>query len=222
VTDSTDAVVPAAVVEIVETGTRVRRAQSTNDLGQYVFPILAPGRYELTATKTGFHKAALTELTIEVAKSYVQNFRLEVGEVDQTVQVVAGAKVELQTVDATIGNVLSGQSLLLLPTFTRQANELLTLQPGVTPGKPNSPVNIGVTGALRDQTTVVLDGLDVTAIFGDSTGTFMYLGMEGVDEFRVGGQPECHIRAWRRWSNFDCGPPRLERSARGAVLLPAK
>jgi hypothetical protein len=145
ITDATGAIVPGASVELLETGTGVSRSSISNDAGQYVFPNVSPGAYKLTASKTGFHAATVANLPVEVAKSYVQDFRLEVGAIEQAVEVASGARVELQTADATVGNVFSGQSLLALPTFTRQANELLILQPGWTPGKPGSPVNFGVT-----------------------------------------------------------------------------
>jgi hypothetical protein len=74
------------------------------------------------------------------------------------VEVVA-SQAGLQTTDSTVGNVLAGKSLLLLPTFTRQANELLTVQPGVSP--------LGsVTGARRDQNAFTLDGIDSATIGG--------------------------------------------------------
>jgi hypothetical protein len=179
VTDAAGAVVPGVVVQSVEAATGIRHSATANEAGQYVFLNVASGRYTLTVSKPGFRDAELAELVVEVAKSYVQNFTLEVGEINQSIQVTATAAVELQTADATIGNVLAGRSLLLLPTFTRDANELLTLQPGVTPGKPGSPGNYGVTGALRDQSTTTLDGLDVSNMWGDPN-TFLYLGAHHV------------------------------------------
>ncbi|MFH1572918.1 MAG: hypothetical protein ABIG68_02990, partial [Acidobacteriota bacterium] len=66
-----------------------------------------------------------------------------------------------------------------LPIFTRQVNELLTIQPGATPAGE-------VTGARRDQSTFSLDGLDVTNNSVGGTGTFMYMGVDSIEEFRVG------------------------------------
>ncbi|MCS7315924.1 MAG: hypothetical protein RMI94_08590 [Bryobacterales bacterium] len=93
--------------------------------------------------------------------------------------VTAEARAELQTVDARVGNVLSGRSLPVLPTITRKANELLTLQPGVTPDGQ-------VTGARNDQSTFPLDGIDVTNQSVGGLTTYRYLGIESVEEFRVG------------------------------------
>src|SRR5262249_14310241 len=131
-----------------------------------------------TVTKMGFRTAALAQIQVEVAKSYIQEFHLELGAVAERIDVVAQGKVELQTADATVGNVLSGKSLLLLPTFTRRANELLTVQPGVMPSGE-------VTGARSDQSTFSVDGIDATNQWGDP-GTYVYLGLESVEEFRVG------------------------------------
>src|SRR5258707_1920393 len=53
VTDSTGAIVPRALVELLESGKGSSRSQSSNDSGQYVFPNVPPGRYKLTASKAG-------------------------------------------------------------------------------------------------------------------------------------------------------------------------
>ncbi len=179
VADSTGAVVPGAVVEFVETGTKATRQQTTNVAGQYIFPSVPPGDYQLKATLRGFRTASVQQFKVEVAKSYIQDFRLEVGEVAETVEVSAEVRTELQTIDSTVGNTLSGKSLPMLPTITRLANELLALQPGVTPGGE-------VTGARGDQSTFALDGIDVTNQSVGGLGTYMYLGVESVEEFRVG------------------------------------
>jgi len=178
VRDSSAAVVPAAVVELLETGTKAKRQQATNVAGQYVFPSVPPGDYEITVTMTGFRAASMPQLKVEVTKSYTMDFTLEVGQVAETVEVNAELRTELQTVDATVGNVLSGRTLGLMPALTRTANELLALQPGVVPGSGE------VTGARNDQSTFALDGIDVTNQSIGGLGTYMYLGIEGVEEFR--------------------------------------
>ncbi len=179
VKDPSSALIPGATVELLEVGTKVLRQQTTGSTGQFFFPSLPPGQYELKVTAPGFRTATIHDLRVEVARSYTQEVTLEIGAVTETVAVVAEARAELQTVDATVGNVLSGRSLPILPTFTRQANELLTLQPGVTPDGQ-------VTGARNDQTTFALDGIDVTNQSVGGLGTYVYLGIESVEEFRVG------------------------------------
>lgn len=179
VNDGSGAAVPGATVELTSKATGTTMKQTTNAVGQYTLANVAPGEYELKVTAQGFRAATVGNLKVEVSKSYTQNFTLEVGQVTETVAVTAEARVELQTVDATVGNTITAKALPYLPTFTRQVNELLTLQPGATPAGE-------VTGARRDQSTFTLDGIDVTNQSVGGLGTYMYMSVEGVEEFRVG------------------------------------
>jgi hypothetical protein len=82
-------------------------------------------------------------------------------------------------VDATSATVIPGKALPTMPLFTRQVNELLTAQPGTNPSSGE------VTGSRNDQSTFTLDGIDVTNNNTGGTGTFFYLGVEGIEEFRA-------------------------------------
>src|SRR4029077_4013762 len=91
---------------------------------------------------------------------------LDLGQVTETVTVSTEARVELQTTDAQVGDVIGGTTLSRLPTLTRDASELLTLQPGTTPY--DTPANGGfgnnggtVAGARSDQKSNFLDGVDI-------------------------------------------------------------
>ncbi|MBI3210138.1 MAG: carboxypeptidase regulatory-like domain-containing protein [Candidatus Solibacter usitatus] len=178
VLDPTGAAVTIAAVELTSSATAAIQKQNVNSSGQFVFPSVAPGEYSLKVTAAGFRVAKVEALRVEVTKSYVQDIRLEVGSLVETVEVVADARTELQTVDSTIGSVIPGKALPTMPLFTRTVNELLTVQPGTTPAGE-------VTGARNDQSTLTLDGIDVTNNSTGGTGSFMYLGVEGIGEFRV-------------------------------------
>ena len=178
VTDASGGAVPAASVELSDKKTGTVLAQTSNNVGQYIFPSVPPGDYQLKVTAPGFRQLVVGDLKVLVAKNYVQNMALEVGQVTEAITVSAEATAELQTVDATVGAVISARELPLLPTFTRRANELLTLQPGTTPAGE-------VTGARADQSTFSLDGLDVTNQSVGGLETYMYIGIEGIQEFRV-------------------------------------
>jgi hypothetical protein len=184
--------VAAAEVELRNVATGHVRQHASNSLGHYVFSPVLPGEYALGVRMRGFRQASVSNLKIEVAKSYSFDVRLEVGDVSETVNVVAGARIELQKTDATIGNVVQGKSLLALPSLERSAVEFLTLQPGTTPEAGDGDMgNRGgaVTGARTDQSTFTLDGIDITE---NSTGggagfrTMIPVPVESVEEFRVG------------------------------------
>ncbi len=179
VTDKNGAALSGAEVDISNKATNQVTKAVTNEGGQYVFPSVLPGEYTISVTKPGFRKASMTSFKIDVATSYPLNFALEVGELQQTVEVTASAGAELQTTDSTVGNVIPGKVMPLFPALTRQANELVRLQPLTTPDG-------AVAGSRQDQSTFLLDGIDVTNQSVGGLGTYMVLPIDGIDEFRVG------------------------------------
>jgi hypothetical protein len=75
----------------------------------------------------------------------------------------------LQTLNATIGSTITGDSLLLLPNFSRDATALATLQVGVT-------LSGQVAGTQTDQSSVQLDG---------GPSGVVPTPVESVEEFKV-------------------------------------
>ena len=96
-----------------------------------VFPNVTPGAYRVTVKMPGFRTAEVSNVSVEVNKSLPLAIKLEVGGDKEIVEVSASASVQLQTVDAQIGNALSTDSILRLPTLQRNVTELMNLQPGV-------------------------------------------------------------------------------------------
>ncbi len=179
VTDKNGAVVSGAELELVSTATNQVVKTKSNDDGQYTFPSVLPGGYTLSVVKAGFRKATINQLKIDVSKSYTLPVALEIGEVQQTVEVTATAGIELQTTDSTVGNVIAGKEMPLLPALTRQANDLLRIQPLSTPGGE-------VAGSRNDQTTITLDGIDITTQSTGGLGTVIPIPIDSIEEFRVG------------------------------------
>ncbi len=134
VTDQTGAVIPMAEVQLVNVGTNATLSAVTDSSGGYVFASVVPGTYRLTVKMTGFRQASITDLVVDVEKSTTVPVKLEVGGDKEVVEVTATAQAQLQTSDAQIGNVLSTDNILRLPTLQRNAIELMNLQPGVVAG----------------------------------------------------------------------------------------
>lgn len=194
VTDPSGAAVSDATVVLRNKATNSQATQKTNSVGQYTFVNVAPGEYQVMVKKDGFRTADVPSLTVDVAKSYNIDVKLEIGAASESVTVTTEARVELQTTDAQIGDVVAGETLSRLPTLTRDASELLTLQPGTTPY--DTPANGGfgnnggtVAGARSDQNSISLDGIDITdnTVGGGATAVnFIPTGVESLEEFKVG------------------------------------
>lgn len=183
VTDPQGAAVPRAEVGLKNLATNVSQTAETTDAGQYTFPNLPPGRYEISVKAPGFRTAVLT-VTVEVAKSTLVDIALVVGEVTEVVEVTPIAGPELQTIDSAVGAVLKQQEFLRLPTTQRSALELISLQPTTLPPTPTGATRAGgIAGAQGDQNSYLLDGIQVTEIPRGLTPRISF-PVELIDEWR--------------------------------------
>jgi hypothetical protein len=174
VTDQSGAVVPDVTVTITDLGTKAVRTTTTNPAGRYTFVNVPPGKYDVSFAKTGFAKVTVPNDVVEVGEVSTNNVTMKVGTESQTVEVAASG-VELQTLNATVGNQVSGLSLESLPSLSRDTSTFLTLQSGISPDG-------SVAGAVVDQSSFQLDGGEntndmdgsmsvyTTSIAGDPTG----------------------------------------------------
>jgi len=151
ITDPQGAEVAGATVTLTDTATNIPRTATTNEAGRYIFVDVPPGTYNVTISKTGFHTSKLADQVVNVGLTLTLSVTMELGSVTEVVEVTATAGADLQTLNATVGNTIGGETLQQLPTIQRDAATFVTLQPGVSP-------NGSVAGAVRDQSTFLLDG----------------------------------------------------------------
>src|SRR5437667_5721649 len=201
VSDKTGATVPNARVDLEDVDTKAKTSVTTGSDGSYTFPSLRPGNYAITVSGKGFRQSVVTGVRVEVGKSALVNVSLEVGGMTETVAVTATG-LQLQTLDATMGDVLDSSLLSQLPTLSRDATSLLLLRPMAIPGF-NGPGGTGegnlsggaVAGARADQNTFMIDGGDATSNMegggGYNTGfvatprAAVPTPVESLEEFRV-------------------------------------
>src|SRR6185437_6672302 len=150
VTDPQGAVVPDASVSITDKSTNSATKTSTNSAGHYVFVNVNPGTYDIKISKQGFQTALVQGQVVQVGKSLTEDVRLPVGAVTQEVTVETTG-TELQTLNSTVGNSVSGIALESLPSLGRDVSTFVTLQPGVSPDG-------SVAGTVVDQSSFQLDG----------------------------------------------------------------
>ena len=100
VTDSSGSVVPGAAVVAVNLGTQDTYETVTNAQGQYNFQFVRTGKYEITVTLSGFQTVKVTGIEVPDNQVVRRDASLQVGDVSETVDVVAEAIV-LDTDNAT-------------------------------------------------------------------------------------------------------------------------
>jgi hypothetical protein len=130
VVDESGAVLPGVTVTATQNGTNVSSSTVTNGSGEYIFPGLRIGTYEIAAELQGFRRALQRDVTLNVQARVQVDLALAVGAV--TEQVVVQAKTAiLQTQSADIGNVVDERQVRDLPLLGRRYAELAFLTPGV-------------------------------------------------------------------------------------------
>ena len=150
VTDPSGAAVAGATITLIDPSTNDSRKTVSNDSGRFLFANVPPGTYNVTINKTGFRVTKLTGQVVNIGSAITLNVAMELGSVSQIVEVTATG-AELQVLNATVGNTVSGDLLQSMPTIGRDSSTFVTLQPGVSPDG-------SVAGAVVDQSTFMLDG----------------------------------------------------------------
>ncbi len=169
VTDHTGAVVPNASVVATNTLTgQVTRATTASN-GTFVVPLLPVGNYSLTVEQAGFRAATRNGIVLTPDQIATVDITLELGQVNQAVEVSANAEM-LQTTTAAMGQVVSEKSIVELPLNGRNPATLVLLSPGVVnilgtaggtnAGHVSSPNDTGASGNGGRQGSVLylLDG----------------------------------------------------------------
>jgi hypothetical protein len=131
VTDPSGAVVANVAVVIRNDGTESTRTVNTNEQGEYVAPGLAEGAYTITVKALGFKEISSTAIVLHVSSTEVLNFQLQMGNALEQV-IVNASVVQVQTDDATLGEVVNGGQVQELPLNGRNFVALTLLQPGVS------------------------------------------------------------------------------------------
>lgn len=160
-----DGAIPGASVVVRDNQTgREKTVQASND-GTFIVPQLEFGTYTVTVTASGFKTFTANDLKIDIGRDYTLNPSLEVGGIEETVTVSAGADI-INSSNAELSNTVSPRQVVDLPINGRNPLALVSLQPGA-----NATSN-GINGQRSTAINVTRDGVNVQDNF-IRTGTFV-------------------------------------------------
>ena len=167
VTDPTGAVIAHVTVSVTNPATGYARTVQTDGAGLYSFQDLPIGQYSLTANQPGFDSITET-VTLTVGQRAREDFHLEVGSAQQTVQVQAAAPL-LSPDDASISTVIGSVTIEQTPLYLRNWDDLLRFVPGVQIARYTQQSGATSAGRVGDfnvngvhslQNNFILDGID--------------------------------------------------------------
>ena len=194
VTDSSGAVLPGVTVVIENLGTGVSRSAVSSDTGDYVFNLLAAGRYSFRFELPGFKTFTVASIVLAAGDRARIDAQMTVGAVNETVNVEEHAPL-LQTDSATLGTAITGKLVQDLPLNGRNYVQLTQLVTGVSSG----PGNGLATGSRPDDRRLnssysvngqdpvtnnnLIDGMDNNERFIGTIG--VRPSIDAIEEFKV-------------------------------------
>ena len=168
VSDAKGAVLPNATVTARNRGTSSQRTTQTDSEGNYQFAALPVGSYTVEVKANGFKTGVADQVTVEVAKTVVQNFQMDIGALSEQVLVSSDVPV-IETTTTSVGTVINQRTVQEIPLNGRHFVDLGLLIPGsVTP-----PQNGFLTAPLRGQGSFAFN----TAGGREDTVNFMINGV---------------------------------------------
>jgi hypothetical protein len=192
VTDSSGSSLPGATVTLTSADSGFRRTAITGDDGAYSFLSLVPGVYAVGIEKAGFKSYSRNAVTIEVEAAVRVDVSMQVGDVQQKVEVNAAPPL-MQTESAVLGQVVDTQTVKEMPLNGRNVLNLISLVPGVvTQGGAAGNLtsqnifasgNYQINGGTANQNAMYYDGQPIQVTYGNLTA--LIPSQDAVAEFKV-------------------------------------
>jgi hypothetical protein len=179
--DATGAVVANAAVTVTNINTGIQEKVNANSSGDYEFPSLRVGVYNIEATASGFALAEAKNITVSVAGRQRIDLTLKVGQADVTTVEVSDVALQIETETSERGENVSEYQTESLPLVSRNYSDLLALVTGSRQA-PTAATTTAVTSLVRAGSynvngersmfnNYLLDGLDNNA-YGESNQGF--------------------------------------------------
>src|SRR5467141_1378184 len=186
VVDEKGGSVAGATVEAKNLATNFVQTDTTNTDGHFAFLSLAPGRYTLTISKSGFATIVQENVNLTVGQTITLPVTMKVSSVAQQIVVTDVPIVEVTKTESS--STINELTVSSTPVLGRKFEDLLTLTPGVsiTQGPDGDEINFnGQRGIFNN---ISLDGGDYNnGFFGEQEGgqrAAIDITLDAVKEFQ--------------------------------------
>ena len=194
ISDSSGAAVAGAKVVLTNTSTNALRTAVSTDSGDYTFPAVAPGLYNLKVERSSFKTASSSSVQVQVQQAVRLDFTLEVGQVSESIEVSATAQM-LQAENVSLGTVIENQGVTELPLNGRNYLGLVALAANTNTLSANSGQAGGRQGGDRAAQSISAGGnrimfdyftLDGVTNTDPDFSTYVVLpSVDAIQEFKV-------------------------------------
>jgi hypothetical protein len=157
--DPSGFVVPGVLIRVIAIDANDMRASVSDSHGFFAFYAVAPGIYQLQASKGDFESLTISDIGVHVTETFRIELHLALPTVVTSNQVYADALL-IQLDSSALGRVVNEQAVSRLPLVTRNFVQIAGLSPGVDAGVPNAG-ELGTGGTALSQIGRSSDGIYV-------------------------------------------------------------
>ena len=159
VADSSGAVVPNAMVTVINAGTNAKLVVTTNAEGRYTAPQLVPGTYKVSATSAGL-QSETTEITVLLGATLPADIKVT-PTADKTIIEVSATTLPLvDTQNVALATTFNSEQIESLPTPGGDVTTIAFTAPGVVVNSGGTYGNFSSEGLPGISNLFVMNGFD--------------------------------------------------------------
>jgi hypothetical protein len=204
VKDPSGLAIPGATLTATNTAQGISTKTTTDGKGDYSFPSLAVGTYDILVESPGFRPEKRTGLAIDANAAIEQDITLEISQRTEEVTVSdTNEQIHVETASTQLGEVVSSVQMTSVALNGRSFTDLLALQPGIVPSTTQQPESIvmagasvaiapsgtlnpgnqSISGQREDANGFMINGGDVKELMNG--GTSIVPNLDSIAEFRI-------------------------------------
>ena len=195
VKDSKGGVIPDATVTVVDQARANRRSVNTGPEGNFMFPELDPGTYNISVQAKGFKKSETTNVVLPVSSRIsVGDIILEVGSLTDTITVEANAgSIQIQADSGERSDIVTNRDLRNIQLNGQNVVDMMKFIPGINvsglvANAASTVTNITgsfqINGTRSLQHEYTLDGI-TNLNLGNNTGALVSVNPDALEEVKV-------------------------------------
>jgi Carboxypeptidase regulatory-like domain len=204
VKDASGGAIPGAAVTATNTDQNTQTKTTTDARGDYAFPSLPVGNYEVVCESKGFRTEKRIGLVIDANAAIQLDLTLELAQRTEEITVSeTSEQIHVETVSTQLGDVVTGKEMTTVALNGRSFTDLLALQPGIVPTTTQEPESIvmagasvaiqpsgtlnpgnqSISGQREDSNGFLVNGGDVKELMNG--GTSVVPNLDSIAEFRI-------------------------------------
>lgn len=192
VVDQSGSAIRQAKIQALDPDRAITRSSASDDNGEFVFPVLPPGRYRVRVEAQGFAPQIVEGVEVRVGDAYTLAVKMEVGSLQQTIEVAAEAPV-VDSERAQQATTIELERIRQLPINRRNYLDFALLSPATASTQdlvdgtdyrvaqtPQSGISFG--GGNGRGNGFFVDGVEN---YINSGGVRLSVSQEAVQEFQI-------------------------------------